>query len=200
MAPRIDSAEVVSFRLKVPRLELERLCQSEAGRELALEVHDEGGMLHLGPAHADSFLRFRPTGAEAQLSEVYLCRDPGGDFLLRVLGPLMVRFAGDLSLRLTWNVPERNNTAEFAELHISRGLTEFPGLGHVPATEEEAREDEARAGAGAAGGAVRNELRAGGEELAPEIPSEEAEEIRRLLDQGRAHYEEYLRLKRQKGE
>jgi hypothetical protein len=191
MAARIDSAEVVSFRLKVPRLELERLCQTEAGRELELELHDEEGVLHLGPAHADSFLRFRTTGAEAVLAEVYLCRDPDGAFLLRVLGPLMVRFAGDLSLRLTWNVPERNAAREFVELDVARGMTDFPGLGHVPTTP-----DEARAGAGA-GAAVRNELRAGGEELADPLPAEEAEEIRRLLDEGRAHYEEYLRLKRQ---
>ncbi len=197
MAARIDSAEVVSFRLKVPRLELDRMCQSPVGQELALElVEDESGQLHLGPAHGDSFARFRPTGAEALLTEVYIARDANGEFLLRVLGALMVRFAGDLELRLTWNVPERNRTADLTELQIARGLTEFPGIGHVPTTEEEAR---AGAGGGAAGGAAsRNELRAGAEEMAA-IPSEEAEEIQRLLEKGREQFEEYLRLKRQRG-
>ncbi len=205
MAPRIDSAEVVSFRLKVPRLELDRMCQSAVGQELALElVEDDGGQLHFGPAHGDSFARFRPTGAEALLTELSLQRDENGEFLLRVLGPLMVRFAGDLVLRLTWNVPERNRNAELTEVQIARGMTDYPGIGHVPTTEEEAR---AAAGAAAgsaqgqaeAGGSPRNELRAGGEELGEAMPSEEVEEIQRLLDKGRAQFEEYLRLKRQRG-
>lgn len=194
MAPRIDSAEVVAFRLKVPRLELDRVCQSEVGQELALELEeDEGGQLQLAPAHGESYLRFRPTGAEASLSEVHVARDPGGEFLLRVLGPLMVRFAGDLEVRVTWNVPERNRAPEFTDVHIARGITEYPGLGHVPTTPEEARAE-----AGAAPAPPRNELRARAEQEAPEIAPEEAEEIQRLLDDGRAQYEEYLRLKRQK--
>lgn len=195
MSARIESAEVVSFRLKVPRLELERLPHGELGQELGLQLTSEDGELMVSAQDGESFLRFRPIGAEAMLSEVFLARDANGDFFLRVLGPLMVRFAGDLVARVIWNIPERNSQGDHAEVKITRGMTDYPGIGHVPLTEAEAR-----AGAGHSPQPLRNELRAGGEELGEVEPSPEEREVKELLARARSQYEEYLRLKAQKKE
>src|ERR687887_322252 len=166
MAPRIENAEIVSFRLKVPRLELERLPNGALGEEQGLQLLNEDGEVTISSSESDSFLRFRPIGAEAMLTEIFLSRDPRGDFLLRVLGPLMVRFTGDLLARVIWNVPERNLNGDHSEVKITRGMTDYPGLGHVPLTEAEAR-----AGAGGSAPPMRNDLRAGGQELGEVEPS-----------------------------
>jgi hypothetical protein len=192
MAPRIDSAEIVTFRLKVPRLELDRLPNGALGEEQGLQLVNEDGELTLTSSETDSFLRFRPIGAEAILTEIFLSRDPRGDFLLRVLGPLMVRFAGDLVARVIWNVPERNVNGDHAEVKITRGMTDYPGLAQAPVPESEAR-----AGAGA-GTALRNTLRAGGEQELGDGVSGEEREVRELLDKAKSQYEEYLRLKSHK--
>jgi hypothetical protein len=189
MAPRIDSAEIVSFRLKVPRMELERLPSGALGEEQGLQLLNEDGEVMITSSETDSFLRFRPIGAEAMLTEIFLSRDPRGDFFLRVLGPLMVRFAGDLVARVIWNVPERNLNGEYVEVKIARGMTDYPGLGHVPLTESEAS-----AGAGT-GAALRNSLRAGGEQELGDAVSSEEREVQQLLQQAKTQYEEYLRLK-----
>ena len=189
MAPRIDSAEIVSFRLKVPRLELERLPGGALGEEHGLQLVHEDGEVMISSSETDSFLRFRPIGAEAMLTEIFLSRDPRGDFLLRVLGPLMVRFAGDLVARVIWNVPERNVNGDCAEVKITRGMTDYPGLAQVPVTESGAS-----AGAGA-GTALRNTLRAGGEQEVGDLVSSEEREVQELLAKAKSQYEEYLRLK-----
>ncbi|MGA9520090.1 MAG: hypothetical protein WBV82_01420 [Myxococcaceae bacterium] len=191
MGPRIDNAEVISFRLKVPRLELERLPQSEAGKDLGLTLTSEEGELALAAAEGDSYLRFRPIGPEAMLTDIYLFRDARGEFLLRVLGPLMVRFAGDLELRAVWSVAERNSDGDYAHVKITRGITDYPGLLKQPTTES-------RAGAeGSAAESIRNTLRAGGQgDLGDRYPEEK--EVRELLEKARAYYQEYLRLKNEK--
>lgn len=192
MAARIDTAEVLSYRLKVPRLELERLPAGELGKELGLELSHEDGELLVTQGEGDNFLRFRPIGAEAMLTEVFIARDVNGDFFLRVLGPLMVRFAGDLVARVVWNVPERNANGDHAEVRVTRGMTDYPGIGHVPTTQAEAQ-------ASGSGGPppLRNELRAGGEDLA-EIESPEEREVKALLEKARSHFDAYLRLKGEK--
>jgi hypothetical protein len=189
MAPRIESAEVVSFRLKVPRLELERLQKSEVGQDLALTLTQEGVDLLLAPSEGESHLRFRPIGAEAILTDVFLLHDAQGGFLLRVLGPLMVRFAGDLELQVVWSVPERNSEGAFALVTITRGITDYPGLGSPPSTGASPTAD------AQAATALRNTLRAGGEELAEHGPTAEEREVLELLQRAREQYQEYLRLK-----
>src|SRR5690242_16079305 len=103
MSPRIEIAEVLSFRLKVPRRELEALPDTVAGG-LNLTVAVEKSELVVSAVDAESYLRFRAIGAEAMLTEIALSKDERGAFFQRVLGPLMVRFLGDLHLKLTWNV------------------------------------------------------------------------------------------------
>lgn len=203
MAVRIDSVEVVSFRLKAPRLELERLPLSELGQEIGVQLQQEDGELLIALAEGDSFLRFRPIGAEAMLTEIFIHQDLNGDFLLRVLGPLMIRFAGDLELRVIWNIPERNAQGDHAEVKITRGMTDYPGLGHVPTTEAEARAEAGSSEAvsprpGPAQRRPRNELRGGGEELAPDVESPEEREVKELLEKARAQFQEYLRLRQKK--
>lgn len=191
MAPRIETAEFVSFRLKVPRLELERLPNGALGEELGLQLVNEDGELTITTTESDSFLRFRPIGAEAMLTEIYVAQDVRGDFLLRVLGQLMVRFAGDMQARVIWNVPERNANGDHAEVKVTRGMSDYPGLGHVPLTEPEAR-----AGAGAPSAALRNTLRAGGEPELGDVATPDEREVHDLLEKAKSHYEEYLRLKK----
>lgn len=200
MAARIDSAEVVSFRLKVPRIELERLPHGAVGQELHVELTLEDGELVLAPHDGESFARFRPIGPEAVLTEVFVASDPGGDFFLRVLGPLVVRFAGDLEIRIVWNVPERNQNGDHALVKITRGMTDYPGLGHVPLTEAEAQASAGgpSRGAGSPTGALRNTLRAGGEELA-EADTPEEREVRELLEKARSQFEQYLKSRGRKG-
>ncbi len=190
MGPRIDSAEVISFRMKVPRLELERLPQGDAGKDLGLTLTSEDGELVLAASEGDSYLRFRPIGAEAMLTDIYLFRDTRGEFLIRVLGPLMIRFAGDLELRAVWSVAERNSDGDYAHVKITRGITDYPGLLKQPSTRTKA------AAEASAGDAMRNTLRAGGEDLGDRFPEEK--EVRELLEKARAYYQEYLRLKNEK--
>ena len=191
MGPRIDSAEVVSFRLKVPRMELERLPQGELGQSLGLTLTPEDGELVLAAADGDSYLRFRPIGAEAMLTDIYLFRDVEGGFLLRVLGPLMIRFAGDLELRAVWSQPERNSEGDHAHVKITRGITDYPGLSRQPPAGTRTSAE------GGASASPRNTLRAGGEdELGDRYPEER--EVKELLEKARAYYQEYLRLKNEK--
>ncbi len=147
MSARIEVAEVLSFRLKVPKAELERLAQPGArapGAELGVSglpqvpnvsnvpnviVETEGSEWVVSVEEGDSILRFRTIGTEAVLTEVVLCNDERGLFFTRVLGPLMVNHGGDLSARLTWNVAERNTEGDFSEVKIVRGRSNFPGLG-----------------------------------------------------------------------
>lgn len=117
VTPRIDNAEVLSFRLKVPPEELELLAEQQLG--LALE--EEDGEFVIVQAEGDNYLRFRSIGSDAMLTEVFLCNDEGGVFFHRVLGSLMVRFRGDLHIRLVWNTPDRNRHGDFAEVRISHG-------------------------------------------------------------------------------
>ena len=77
-----------------------------------------------------------------------------------------------------------------SEVKVTRGMSDYPGMGHVPVTETEARAD-----AGGAPPRLRNELRAGGEELG-EIESPEEREVRQLLAKARAEYERYLRMRK----
>jgi len=189
MAARIEVAEVLSFRLKVPKTELEQLPRS-LGPELGVNVETEASELVVSMEPGDSYLRFRAIGPEAILTEVVVCNDERGLFFQRVLGPLMVRYQGDLSIRLTWSAHEKNTEGEYAEVKITRGQTKYPGLAQPflslpPAVSsgagaEQSPQDEAHAAA---------EDEAGGT-VAPELL-----EVKKLLDRAKAQWAEYQRLK-----
>ncbi|MHB8879015.1 MAG: hypothetical protein ACYC8T_35385, partial [Myxococcaceae bacterium] len=106
MPLRIETAEVLSYRLKVPAAELLRLPVLVSG-ELPLSVEDDDGETVVSVADADSYLRFKAIGPEAMLTEVFLCNDAGGLFFERVILALMVKHGGDLHARLVWSAPER---------------------------------------------------------------------------------------------
>jgi hypothetical protein len=185
MKPRIESVEVVSFRLKVPLSELERLADSERGRELGLALEYDGTELVLASASSDCALRFRPIGTEAMLSEINVARDEGGTFFERVLLTLAARFRGDLSLRVVWNDSERNTHGNWAEVKVSRGEAE----GGAPAYASSS----VSSGSGAAEQVESSEA-----ESEPPVGSGEHEEIEELLAKARAHWDEYQRLKARK--
>ncbi len=210
VTPRIETAEILAFRLKVPPEALKRL-RDQLSPELPLAIEHDGteiilsmeeadsylrfrsigdqAMLteiFLSMEEADSYLRFRSIGDQAMLTEIFLCNDEQGAFFQRVLGELMVRHAGDLQARLTWNTPERNSHGDYAEVRISRGSTTYPGLanglGAIPP-------------ASGAEGVVMG----GGDDGELEGLSPLEKEIQDLLLKARAHWEEYQRLKARRG-
>ncbi len=200
MTPRIETAEILSFRLKIVPAALERL-PSELGQELNLTVEPDGAELVLSMEDSDSYLRFRPIGTEAMLTEIFLCNDDRGLFFQRVLGALMVRYGGDLHIRLTWNTPERNSHGDFAEVRINRGSTTYPGLANTltslppPLTGGAQRPGSAMAAGGQDGEAGPTAP----EEAAALPPSPQEKEVLELLAKAKAHWAEYQRLKSKKG-
>lgn len=180
MTPRIESAEVVTFRLKVPRTELEALPQAAAiaGIKLALAVEEKD--LILSVVEGDSLLRFRSIGADVVLTEVELKNDARGLFFHKVLGTLMVRFGGDLHVRLVWNTAERNSHGSHAEVKIARGSTTYPGLGSSPF-----------ASLGSEGG-----VEGSPEDEAAHEPTPEELEVKKLLEKAQNHWAEYQKLKK----
>jgi hypothetical protein len=188
MTSRIEVAEVLSFRLKVPRPELEQLPRS-LGPELGVSVETEGSELVLSIEAGDSYLRFRTIGAEAILTEVVVCNDDRGLFFQRVLGPLMVKHQGDLSIRLTWNAHEKNTEGDYSEVKITRGQTKYPGLAQPFLSLPPA----VSSGSGATESAE-------GETMAMQSDDEttvspELLEVRKILERAKEQWAEYQRLK-----
>jgi hypothetical protein len=181
MKPRIESVEVISFRLKVPLGELERLAESERGRELGLTLEYDGTELVLACVATDCALRFRPIGTEAMLSEVSVVRDEAGFFFERVLIALAARFRGDLQLRVVWNDSERNTHGNWAEVKIVHGQPEGGSPVYAPSS----------ISSGAEGA---EQVESSEPDSEPPVAGDE-QEISELLAKARAHWDEYQRLK-----
>lgn len=177
MSHRIDTAEILSFRLKVPPEALEQMVD----QHLHLALEEDDGEWVLAQTQGDCYLRFRPVGAEAMLTEVFLCNDEGGHFFQRVLGQLLVRFQGDLLARLYWNVPEQNISGDFAEVRVEGGKHAKSGM--------------------AAKNFIVPSAMGASEQVSGNLPQESTrtafdEEISSLLSRAREYWEEYQRLKR----
>lgn len=150
-----------------------------AQQQMGLSLEEEDGELTLIQPDGDNYLRFRSIGAEAMLTEVFLCNDEDGQFFQRVLGRLMVRFQGDLHIRLMWNSPDRNSHGDFAEVKITRGAAMAEADSPLATNEM-------------ASGAAHIESTFGAQ-----APSSEPEdEIDALLERGRMFFERYQQLKR----
>jgi hypothetical protein len=187
MGARIEVVEVLSFRLRVPRRALDRL-PAELKSELGLRLSpSEDGTLLLGQEDEDSFLRFRLTGDAAELTEIAIANDEGGTFFQAVLGSLMVRFAGDLRVRLVFDPDGMESGEPWAEVRIEKGRTTYPGL----ATQAAAANLSHAASEGGAVGPSDDEGAL--EEDAP--PSPEEEELAQLLRKADSAWQEYQRLK-----
>lgn len=188
MGSRIEAVEVLSFRLELPRLALERL-PSEMGSALKVRVErDDDGSLLLEHDGQDSFLRFHLEGDGAELVEISIAQDAQGAFFQKVLGALMVRFHGDLRARLVFD-PRENVEEPWAEVSIERGRTTWPGLATQAAAVRLAH-------AAAEGGSVGASGEGGEPTEEPLTPEEE--ELSRLLARAETNWQEYQRLKRQR--
>jgi hypothetical protein len=188
MGSRIEAVEVLSYRLELPRLALERLpAELGSSPRIRIERDDDGSILieHDGQ---DSFLRFQLDGDAAELVEISIGQDPQGAFFQKVLGALMVRFHGDLRVRLVFDPQERGNEP-WAEVSIERGRTSWPGLATQSAAVRLAH-------AAAEGGSVGASGEGG--EPAEEPLTAEEEELSRLLTRADTAWQEYQRLKRQR--
>jgi hypothetical protein len=170
MGTRIEAVEVLSFRLELPKLVLERM-PGEQRSALALRLdREEDGTVTLEHEGQESFLRFRLDGEGAELVEICILHDARGVFFQQVLGSLMVRFLGDLRARLVFDPLENASDEPWAEVSIERGRTSWPGLG----TSE------------------------GGESAPDEPLTAEEEELTRILARAETAWQEYQRLKRQR--
>jgi hypothetical protein len=185
MRPRIEIAEVVSFRLALPRRALERLVE-ELSSEMELSLEPDGADLVLQQVGGDSSLRFTPAGAGLALTEILVCNDEAGRFFSRVLARLMTDHQGDLEVKVVWNVPERNTEGAHATVHLVGGKMK----GTSPASH--ALRNTLVAGAPVAG------LQPGGQGSPAAVagPKDtDDEEVARLLEKGRTAWAEYQRLK-----
>lgn len=201
MSLRIEVAELLSFRLKLPKRALEQAL--EFGPDTPLSLSREDGELVLCDREADSFLRFRPIGEEAILTDAALLNDPHGRFF-RVLGKLVMGHGGDLEAQLVWSDDARNADDAWTQVRIARGLTSHPalsvqkaqrGLQDLPEAFGDARDGAARGPRNqmrAAGGAGADGLGAAGNEASHDA---EAEELARLLLRAEQAWAEYQRLK-----
>jgi hypothetical protein len=189
MGSSIEAVEVLSFRLELPKLALEQL-PSELGTALRVLVQkDEDGTLLVEHEGQENFLRFHLEGDSAELMEISIARDAQGSFFQKVLGALMVRFHGDLRVRLVFDPRENPSKEPWAEVSVERGRTSWPGL----ATQSAAVRLQHAATEGGSVGASGE----GGE--APEEPlTPEEEELSRLLSRAETAWQEYQRLKRQR--
>jgi hypothetical protein len=193
MSLRIEVAEVVSFRLKVPRAVLQRLPQELEG-EVPLSLTVEEGELVLSDADADSFLRFRPMGRDVVLTDAAILNDVRGRFFRQVFGALVVRFGGDLEARLVWSDESRNADTAWTDVRVERGTTHFPGLSTAVSANRLAVAASADSLFGA-GGSPEAE----GEPLGPDSPlAAEADEVALLLLRAEEAWLEYQRLKAQR--
>lgn len=190
MGSRIETVEVLSYRLELPRLALERL-PKELGPALPVRLdRDEDGTLVVEQEGQDSFLRFHVEGDAAELVEICISQDTQGAFFQKVLGALMVRFHGDLRARLVFDPRENTAKDPWVEVSVERGRTNWPGL----ATQSAAvRLSHAAAEGGSVGASGE-----GGEQPPDEALTAEEEELSRLLARADAEWQEYQRLKRQK--
>src|SRR5690606_39058667 len=136
MRPRLEVAELLSFRLRLPREALDEVLSPPGDTFLTLTR--EGGDLVLSDSGADSFLRFKPLKNELVLTDVALLNDPRARFL-KVLAALLIRFEGDLEAQLVWGDAQRNGEEAWTDLRVNNGLTDHPALA-VPRLQNQLRQ------------------------------------------------------------
>jgi hypothetical protein len=176
-------AEVLSFRLKVPRAEVEKTVERSGRQDVPVSLTAEGAELVIAAVNGESLMRFRPIGRDAILTEIVIANDPLGLFFHRILGPLMLRFQGDLHARLTWNAAEKNINGDYTDVKITRGVTRYAAL--VNAIVQEPSPE------------VLTESLDEGPEDESELSPEE-KEIRALMRKAKTHWDEYQKLKAQR--
>jgi hypothetical protein len=187
MRPRIEIAEVVSFRLTVPYSALEQAA-GEGPSELPLALEQDGADMVLKQADGDCALRFAPVGEELVLTEVLICNDEAGAFFSRVLSRLLADHGGDLEARLVWSLASRNTHGSHAPAVFRRGRpVPQPAASQGPSPANVLRD------AALAGGDPQGQL--AGVQAASEPPATDEEEIRRLLARAKDAWAEYQRLK-----
>lgn len=186
MRPRIEIAEVVSYRLTVPYSALEQAAGDLPG-DLPLALDQDGADVVLKQADGDCCLRFAPVGEELVLTEVMICNDEAGAFFSRVLARLLTDHGGDLEAKLVWSQASRNTHGSHTPVVFRRGRQVPQPASKGPSPANVLRE------AVMAGGDPQVEL-AGVQAMSEQAVADD-EEIRRLLTRAREHWTEYQRLK-----
>jgi len=190
MAPRIQFAEVLSFRLHVPIQALERLTH-DLRNELPLTVVEDTNGIKLSHEDAESFLRFRPRAEDAVLVEVVLSNDEQGLFFQRVVQTLLAQYQGDLQAKLVWDTKEKNTQGTHALVNVRRGVMQSSGSARATTA---LRNTLVAAGDGGEGEGDPFDNRAGQESL-PSADEDLLSEVEKLLARGKAHWDEYQKLK-----
>jgi hypothetical protein len=192
MRPRIEIAEMVSFRLTLPYASLEQL-SAEQSSELALVLEQDGADLILKQLEGDCSLRFAPVDDELVLTEVLICNDEAGAFFSRVLARLLTEHAGDLEAKLVWSLAARNTQGTHANVVFRRGRP-VPQPAPTVRPANVLRDAVMAGGDPQQGGELSSEVRA-----TAETATADEEEIRRLLARAKDAWAEYQRLKLARG-
>jgi hypothetical protein len=204
MAPRIESAEILSFRLSLPREALPRLAH-ELRNEVPLTLIEDGQGIKLGLEDGECLLRFRARGDEAFLVEVAVSNDENGLFFNRAFGTLLAQHQGDLQAKVSWDgAPERNTHGTHALVVVHNGVTQS-GARAANALRNTLVAAGDGGGAGEDGNPFGGPPAQGGNASAsanannaPPPTREEEEllaEVQQLLARGKAHWDEYQKLK-----
>jgi hypothetical protein len=194
MAPRIESAEILSFRLSVPREALVRLAH-DLRNEVPLTLIEDSRGIKLGLEDGECLLRFRARGDEAFLVEVAVSNDENGLFFNRAFGTLLAQHQGDLQAKVSWDgAPERNTHGTHALVVVRNGVTQS-GARAVNAL----RNTLVAAGDGGSGEDGNPFGPGQGNSNTPPPPNREDEEllaeVQQLLARGKAQWDEYQKLK-----
>jgi hypothetical protein len=180
--PRIDNLEVVSFSLTLPTVALEQLVRAlQAELPLFLKRSERAGTVTL--QGGKSRLRFRVQGTQATLGQIEVREDTHAQFFEKVLCILLTEFQGSMHARLRWNDSDRNTQGEYAEVVVHQGQMQgaaAPQAGNVVASSAHGSENPFPSPEGT---------------QAEAQPSTEEVQIEKLLSEGKAHWEEYQRLK-----
>jgi len=194
MRPRIEIAEVVSFRLTLPYAALEQMTADLSG-DLPLALEEDGADVVLKLADGDCALRFAPVGEELVLTEVLICNDEAGAFFARVLARLLTEHDGDMEAKLVWSLASRNTHGTHAPVMYRRGRA-VPQPPPRPGTRSPAN---VLRDAVLSGGDPQGELAEVQTAADQTAASDVEEEVRRLLARAKDAWAEYQRLKSARG-
>jgi hypothetical protein len=154
------------------RLEIPLRDFTDLPEKLSVDVDREGEVITVRAEQQTCHLRFKVDGDLAVLDEIVIRSDIQGRFFQQVLGALLIEYQGDFRGTVAWSLPKGDKN----EVVVDRGESPYPLL------------------------AVLSAARRGEQEHAhvgPKPP--ELTRAEKLQAEGRAAYEEYQRLKNQRG-
>jgi hypothetical protein len=147
------------------RLEIPLADFKDLPARLGVDVDQDGELITVRNEQPNCHLVFRVDADRAVLHEVAIRADVQGRFFQQVLGALLIEYQGDFRGMVNWSVPKGDRS----EVVVDRGESFYPLIAVLAA-------------------ARRGQVVLGG-------PSAEIARAEKYQAEGRAAFEEYLRLK-----